>query len=148
MKTLTNLDIIKYCNKYNIPLNGVFRIDNIIKGPPNYLTVVNSAIDNEISGHWIAYIYNDKLKSVYYIDSYGVSPFDEIINLFKGYKILYNNIQIQALNSNICGWVVLLYALFYFHYTNKKKAVIHFKSLFTPNYNNNEKIIETIFKKL
>jgi hypothetical protein len=148
MKTLNNFDIVNLCNKYNIPLNGIYRVNELIKGKSNFLTVVNSAIGNNNSGHWFGYIHNDKKKILYYIDSYGVEPFEEILSLFKGYKILYNKIQIQSLDSNICGWVVLLYALYYFNYVNKNKSIIHFYSLFTPNFINNEKIIEMIFKKL
>ncbi len=148
MKTLNNFDIINLCKEYDIPLNGIYRRNEINIGLPEYLSVINSAIGNNNSGHWFAYIYNDKKKIVYYIDSYGVEPFQEIIDLFKGYKILYNKIQIQSHDSNICGWVVILYALYYFNYTNKKKAIIHFYSLFTPNYKNNEKIIDNIFNEL
>jgi hypothetical protein len=149
MKTLNNFDIIKLCQKFEIPLNGIYRRDSIIKGKPNFLTVINSAIGDETNGHWVGYIYNK--KKVYYIDSYGVEPFLEIVNLFKGYKIIYNKIQIQSLDSNICGYVVILYALYYFNNfsdKNKEKAIKNFNSLFTPNYDNNEKIINKIFKGL
>lgn len=148
MKTLNNFDIIQLCYKYNIPLNGIYRRNEIIKGKSNYLTVVNSAIGNDNNGHWFAYIYNNKKKIIYYIDSYGVEPFQEVIDLFKGYKIIYSKIQIQSFDSNICGWVVILFALYYFNYKNKDKAIIHFNSLFTPNYKNNEKIVKMIFNKI
>jgi hypothetical protein len=81
-----------------------------------------------IQGHWACMIINKKQKVVYWFDSYGIFPDDEInyidpryrrmtnqnkryVGQFlyelsqMGYQIRYNNIQLQSFNTSIatCG---------------------------------------------
>jgi hypothetical protein len=49
-----------------IPLNGIFRRNQILNEKPNKLTIINSAIDNDNNGNWVGYFFNK--NNLYYID--------------------------------------------------------------------------------
>lgn len=135
MSVLSNIDLINFCKKYDVNLNGIYKRDEInsIKNEkPFYLTIINSVIRNENSGHWVGYVYDNK-KNFYYFDSFGQSPFQEIMNKYdKEYKIYYNTKTIQVIKDVICGWYVLLFGIYMINDKSKvlKNRFINFLSLF------------------
>lgn len=153
MSVLSNIDLIKYCKKYNVNLNGLYKRDEIknIKNEKSfYLTIINSVIKNDKSGHWVGYIF-DNQKNLYYFDSYAQAPFQEIMEKYdKDYKIYYNTKIIQGIDDVICGWYVLLFGIYMINDNSKtlKNRFINFLALFTNNYTKNDDVLFEIMKNI
>ena len=126
---LTNIDLLKAAQKYNIPLRSVFSKDQ----PPDLSAdggyIVNLENSKSSSGarlpgsHWTAF-WIERGNAVYF-DSFGFPPSSNtqfILRKFVPYR--YNKIQIQSVNSGICGY----YALFFIWWMN------HFRESI-PNIN-------------
>ena len=151
-KLLSNLDLKRLAELYNIPLKNVLSKDIFDKMKPvvgNY--VVN--LDDSTNGgtHWTGLILNDKY-AVYY-DSFGMPMPQSILRFIKRFnkklKIIYSIDQIQHVESVYCGWFVLY--LFYFY------SVLHAKNKNYPyllNKHNsifslsNRKLNDGILRKL
>ena len=61
--------------------------------------IINLQTSNENGSHWILASKKHKI----YFDSYGVLPIKEIENYFNDLNYIYNTIQVQQINTKICG---------------------------------------------
>lgn len=108
-KALTNIDIINYAKKANIPyFRNVFMRNTLPKNGPlkNESGVVNLDVLEGIGTHWVAYKKRGNL--VIYFDSFGdLKPPIEIVNYFKKCKIIYNYDTFQKFNTINCGHLCL-----------------------------------------
>ena len=57
--------------------------------------------------HWIGIYKKDNL--VYYFNSFGNQPPQEVTDYFNTEKIGYNSYQIQTMDSNNCGLYVIMF---------------------------------------
>jgi hypothetical protein len=127
MVFLTNIDLIKAAQKYNIPLNGVFSKNE----PPQELYpggyIINLEDSHNSAGaklpgsHWVSFwIEPGRKNQVVYFDSFGFPPSlntQDLLREFVPYK--YNTVQIQNVNSGICGYYGLFF-VWWMHNMSKK----------------------------
>ena len=112
MKPLSNLDIDKIlatCENYR----GTFSKDILPKTiNKNESTVVN--LQDYFSGtgtHWVCLFNDENLNDVEYFDSFGLVPPIEVVEYLKtaNKNIVYNDAQIQNINSILCGYYCIYY---------------------------------------
>ena len=109
-----DIDLTKYCQKiakkYKYKYNGVYLRDEIKYIPKinNSFCILNFDTSQNKGTHWVGII--QSYNYVYYFDSYGASPLQEIINLYKPqFQISYINYAVQLQNTAICGHLVLVF---------------------------------------
>jgi hypothetical protein len=118
---LSNFDIQRICSHIGIKLNGIFmkdQVNNTNFKDGNY--IMNLENSNQSGSHWVSFV--KKGDCVYYSDSYGVRPPENIYNLFLNNcsKVYVNMKPFQSLNSKKCGW----YAIYFLYSMNKRKGVM------------------------
>jgi hypothetical protein len=126
----SNIELINMAKHYNLSLNGVYEKDQlpetIIKG----WYIVNMQNHNAGNGtHWVCF-YHDT-KSVY-IDSFGVVPPLEIINVLNN-NYIHNTKQIQDYNNEDCGLYCICAMLFWsqFYLSSNIKILAAYDKMFT-----------------
>jgi hypothetical protein len=143
---ITNFDIINFCSKYNIILNGVLMLDKF-KGQMGYF-IVN--LDNSKGGgtHWVALIH--KPEYTIYFDSFGVIPAPQIINNCKSKILYYSIFIIQQQLSVLCGYFCI--GLLHFIQNDKTKSIKNrfnnYTKLFYDNSFINDSVIITYIKDI
>ena len=137
MSILSNIDLTKLLNKFNINDVLIISKDELSNYKNNNKFIINMSDKLKKGTHWVC------LYDNYYFDSYGLEPpidVEQFIN--KNYY--YNNQQYQFINSTNCGW----YCLIFFMYFNKnkinKKNYNKFCDMFNISNNNDEIIINYI----
>jgi len=84
---------------------GCFAMDEIAEKVPRKqgAYVVNTDDRDERGVHWICCCFGD--DATVYLDSYGAPPPQRMADFMKrgGNPVLYNGIQIQSLESDVCG---------------------------------------------
>ena len=107
----------------------------------NNFYIINLNNSNEPGSHWVSLIINNNI--LYYWDSFGCPPFNEIIKL--NHKIIYyNQYTIQDINDSNCGWYCLFFLYHMKHYKNDYKKMLE---LFIYNNEKNSDILEKFFNK-
>jgi hypothetical protein len=139
----TNHQLQDYCDKLGIKLVGIFYKNEL---PSRYrlgFHIINIDDSNNEGGtHWTA-LYTTK-NYAYYFDSYGMPCPEEILVYTSNTKHLYyNNKILQHLNSNACGYYVIMWMYFLNNMKNKKQAMQYFNDFYEDHaHPNNERIIE------
>lgn len=112
LPALTNHDLEYLVKSLKINhFQGVFMRDNLPNNPKDReVGIVNLDSSNGIGTHWVCYSKNK--NNLYYFDSFGLNPPEEIINYLKGKdknKIIeLSSFQIQKFNTHHCGYYCLL----------------------------------------
>ena len=94
--------------------------------------------------HWIAtYAKNNVIN---YFDSFGLPPFEEMLNHAKRQNVtlLHQNQQLQNLYTTSCGY----YCLYFLNEMNKGVDYFDLLQVFSRDTNKNEKFIENYFRRL
>ena len=95
--------------------------------------------------HWVAtYVKNGIIN---YFDSFGMPPFQEIVNHAqrKNMTLSHQNNQIQNINTTTCGY----FCLYFLNEMNKCKTYFDLLKVFDINDTmKNEKFIERYFKNI
>lgn len=78
--------------------------------------IINLANSGEHGTHWVCSFNDNKTKNVYYFDSFGIYPVQEVLDWCKKTKkkyLYYSNEQFQDINHAYCGeWCLyFLYAM-------------------------------------
>lgn len=134
----------KYSKKY---FCGVLPFNKLpikkIKKPCSF--IINSH-DSTLPGeHWFA-IYVPRRGKIEYFDSYGLKPTNDFVLAFiKANKLpyIYNEKNIQAINSNTCG----KYCVFYIYMRSRGFTMKKITNFFVSNKDINESFINNLFKK-
>ena len=94
--------------------------------------------------HWISTYAKDNV--INYFDSFGLPPFQEMVNHAKreNVTLLHQNQQLQNLYTSTCGY----YCLYFLNEMNKGKDYFDLLQVFSSDTNKNEKFIENYFRKL
>ena len=141
---MSNYDLLKWCKYLNIPINNVLSRDE--SSPHNHmqaLFIYNLEPSYMSGSHWVAtYVKNGIIN---YFDSFGMPPFQEIVNHAKrkNMTLLHQSDQIQNLLTTTCGY----FCLYFLNEMNKGRS--YYDSLKVFNIQNtivNEKYIENYFK--
>ena len=155
---LTNVDLLRAAEKYDIPLRGIFSKDQ----PPQELEVGGYIINLENShdsfgrklngSHWVAFW--KEPREVVYFDSFGFAPAWETQYLLKPWvPFRYNKIQVQNVNSGICGYYALFFIWFMNHHREKHPSIqVRFRKFLSlwnsRNPEKNREILQNLMKKI
>jgi len=138
---LSNVEIEQVLRDYEIDyfpikVGGIDELDKNFKSG-----IINYQSSYQGGTHWTAYYIrgNDFL----YFDSFGASPKKEIIAFADHKRIVFNDGQIQAMDSVLCGWYCIFFLIHIIGLGWEYEKII---SIFDPvNQNKNEQIIVNFF---
>ena len=136
---LSDDEIRHVMSGYEIPLNGIY-IKNQL---PARLTNGNYIINLNGTSHWVALVKNS--YNYYYFDSFGCVPPLEVQNKIEPYYI-YNQRDIQDLDSSSCGWYCIAYLRFMNKKEDKEKLFHTFINLFSKDTRANEAILKALLR--
>ena len=107
---LSSHDLIEWCKYLNIPINDVLSRDE--KVPHNHsqaLFIYNLEPSYMNGSHWVTTYVKDNI--VNYFDSFGMPPFQELVNHSKrkNLTLLHQNNQIQNIKTTTCGYFCLYF---------------------------------------
>ena len=148
---MSNFDLLEWCKHLKIPIKNVLSRDEAV--PDNHklgLFIYNLEPSYMSGSHWVATYVKDNV--INYFDSFGMPPFQEIVNHAKerNLTLLHQNQQIQNLYTTTCGYFYL-YFLNEMHKSPRRRApgqnVDYFDLLqvFSFDTNKNEKFIKNYF---
>lgn len=139
---LSNFDIIKIIQSQGVDdFNGVFMKDKLPERLDRGSYVINlQSSDDGFGTHWVA-LYHTPTFSYYY-DSYGFVPPLEVQEKIIPY--MYNDMEIQDLDSTACGFYCIAFILFLHKKTNIEGAFMGFINLFGKDTERNERILHQI----
>ena len=143
---MSNFDLINWCKYLNIPINDVLSRDqNVPHNHRQALFIYNLEPSYMSGSHWVATYVQDKV--INYFDSFGLPPFQEIVNHAKkkNLTLLHQSDQIQNINTTTCGY----FCLYFLNEMNKGKTYFDLLKVFDiHNTMKNEKFIERYLKKI
>ena len=141
---MSNYDLLKWCEYLNIPIKDVLsRDENVPHNHKQALFIYNLEPSYMNGSHWVAtYVKNGIVN---YFDSFGMPPFQELVDHAKKKKLilLHQNNQIQNINTTTCGY----FCLYFLNEMNKGKSYYDLLKVFDIHDTmKNEKNIENYFK--
>ena len=143
---LSNHDLIKWCKYLNIPINDVLsRDENVPHNHKQALFIYNLEPAYMSGSHWVATYVKDNV--INYFDSFGMPPFQEIVNHAKkkNLTLLHQNNQIQNMYTTTCGY----FCLYFLNEMNKGNSYYDLLKVFNTNDTmKNETFIEHYFKNI
>ena len=143
---LSNHDLIKWCKYLNIPINDVLsRNENVPHNHKQALFIYNLEPAYMSGSHWVAtYVKNNVIN---YFDSFGMPPFQEIVNHAKkkNLTLLHQNNQIQNIQTTTCGY----FCLYFLNEMNNGNSYYDLLQVFDINDTmKNERFIEHYFRNI
>ena len=105
INTKSNFDLYDYGDFLGLKDLVILMNDELDENLENKCIIVNIQNSDKNGNHWCC-IYNKK----YYFDSFGINPTKEV-ERFLDENYVYNSLQVQPFNTNICG-VLCLYVLY------------------------------------
>ena len=141
---MSNYDLLDWCKYLNIPINNVLSREE--SSPHNHmqaLFIYNLEPSYMSGSHWVAtYVKNGIIN---YFDSFGMPPFQEIVDHAKrkNMTLLHQSDQIQNLLTTTCGY----FCLYFLNEMSKGRSYYDLLKVFNShNTMENEKYIENYFK--
>ena len=141
---MSNFDLLDWCKYLNIPINNVLSREE--SSPHNHkqaLFIYNLEPSYMSGSHWVAtYVKNGIIN---YFDSFGMPPFQEIVNHAKrkNTTLLHQSDQIQNLLTTTCGY----FCLYFLNEMSKGRSYYDLLKVFNShNTMENEIYIENYFK--
>ena len=143
---MSNFDLLKWCKYLNIPIKNILSRDETIPHNHIHTLFIYNLEPSYMSGsHWVAtYIKNGTIN---YFNSFGMPPFQELVNHAKKKNItlLHQSDQIQNLLTTTCGY----FCLYFLNEMSKGSSYYDLLKVFNKNNTiKNEKFIENYFKKI
>ena len=143
---MSNHDLIKWCKYLNIPINDVLsRDENVPHNHKQALFIYNLEPAYMSGSHWVATYVKDNV--INYFDSFGMPPFQEMVNNAKkkNLTLLHQNNQIQNIQTTTCGY----FCLYFLNEMNKGKSYYDLLKVFNTNDTmKNETFIEHYFRNI
>ena len=143
---LSNHDLIKWCKYLNIPINDVLpRDENVPHNHKQALFIYNLEPAYMSGSHWVATYVKDNV--INYFDSFGMPPFQEIVNHAKkkNLTLLHQNNQIQKIQTTTCGY----FCLYFLNELNKGSTYYDLLKVFDiHDTTKNERLIESYFRNI
>ena len=139
---LTNFDIMRIIQSQGVDdFNGVYMKDQLPDKLERGSYIVNLQSSKEGGGtHWVCLYYTPNFS--YYYDSFGFVPPLEIQNKIIPY--IYNDMEIQDIDSTACGFYCVALVLFLNKKMNIERGFIEFINLFGKDTERNEAILHQI----
>ena len=143
---ISNYDLLKWCEYLNIPIKDVLSSDeNVPHNHMQALFIYNLEPSYMNGSHWVAtYVKNGIVN---YFDSFGMPPFQEIVDHVKKKKLilLHQNNQIQNINTTTCRY----FCLYFLNEMCKGRSYYDLLGVFNIHDTiKNEKYIENYFKTM
>ena len=143
---LSNYDLIKWCKYLDIPIKDVLSRDETVPHNHRQALFIYNLEPSYMSGsHWVATYVKDNV--INYFDSFGLPPFQEMVNHArkKNLTLLHQNNQIQNLLTTTCGY----FCLYFLNEMNKGKSYFDLLEVFDIyDTTKNEKFLEQYFKNI
>ena len=142
---MSNFDLLKWCKYLEIPINNVLSRDVIVPHNHKLAIFIYNLEPHYMSGsHWVTTYVRDGV--INYFDSFGVPPFQEIVNHAKkkNLTLLHQNQEIQHLNTTTCGF----FCLYFLNEMHKGNDYFDLLQVFDFDTNKNEKFIEKYFTNI
>ena len=143
---MSNHDLIKWCRYLNIPINDVLSRDQRV--PHNHkqaLFIYNLEPSYMNGSHWVATYVKDNI--INYFDSFGMPPFQELVNHAKrkNLTLLHQNNQIQYMITTTCGY----FCLYFLNEMNRGNSYYNLLKVFNIHDTmKNERFIKYYFKNI
>ena len=141
---LSNYDLIEWCKYLNIPIKDVLSRDETVPHNHKQALFIYNLEPSFMSGsHWVSTYVKDNV--INYFDSFGLPPFQEIVNHSKkkNLTLLHQNDQIQNIMTTTCGY----FCLYFLNEMNKGVSYFDLLKVFDKyDTMNNEKFIEHYFE--
>lgn len=139
---MSNFDSLDWCEYLKIPINNVLSSNQTV--PHNHklgIFVYNLEPSYMSGSHWVATYVKDNF--INYFDSFGLPPFQEIVNHAKNKNLtlLHQNQQLQNLYTTTYGY----FCLYLLNEMHNKVPYFDLLQPFSFDKNENEKFIETYF---
>ena len=141
----TNFDLLEWCKYLKIPIkNALSRNETVPHNHKLSLFIYNLEPSYMGGSHWVATYVKDNV--INYFDSFGMAPFQELVNhaVRKNLTLLHQDQQIQNLYTTTCGF----YCLYFLNEMHKGREYLDILKVFSLDTNENEKFIAKYFKKL
>jgi hypothetical protein len=139
---LSNFDIMKIIQSQGVDdFHGVYMKDQLPDKLERGSYIINLQSSKDGGGtHWVC-LYHTPTYSYYY-DSYGFVPPLEVQEKIIPY--MYNDLEIQDINSTACGFYCIAFVLYLNKKMNIEKAFMEFINLFGKDTERNEAILHQI----
>ena len=142
---MSNLDLLDWCKYLKIPIENVLSRDQTVPHQHKLALFIYNLEPHYMSGsHWVTtYVRNGTIN---YFDSFGVPPFQELVNHAKekNLNLLHQIKQIQNLYTTTCGY----FCLYFLNEMHKGVDYFDLLQVFSFDTEENEKFIEDYFGKL
>ena len=143
---MSNHDLIKWCKYLNIPINDVLsRNERVPHNHRQSLFIYNLEPSYMSGSHWVATYVKDNV--INYFDSFGMPPFQELVNHAKrkNLTLLHQNNQIQNLYTTTCGY----FCLYFLNEMNKGNSYFNLLEAFDIHDTmKNERFIKNYCKNI
>ena len=143
---MSNFDLIDWCKYLNIPINDVLSRDQTVPHNHQQALFIYNLEPSYMSGSdWVATYVKDNV--INYFHSFGLPPFQEIVNHAKkeNLTLLHQSDQLQNLYRTTCGYFCLYFLI------EMNKGKLYFNQLKVFDIHDtikNEKFIEQYFKNI
>ena len=140
--SLSNFDIMKIIQSQGVDdFHGVYMKDQLPDKLERGFYVINLQSSKDGNGtHWVCLYYTPNFS--YYYDSYGFIAPLEVQKKITPY--MYNDLEIQDINSTACGFYCVAFILYLNKKMNIEKAFMEFINLFGKDTERNEAILHQI----
>ena len=108
---MSNFDLLKWCTFLKIPINNVLSRDDKEKHKHKLAIFIYNLEPAHMSGsHWVS-IYT-KNNVINYFDSFGLPPFQEIVDHAKkqNLTLINQSDQLQNMFTTTCGYFCLYFS--------------------------------------
>ena len=142
---MSNFDLLDWCRYLKIPINNVLSRNQTVPHKHKLALFIYNLEPSYMKGsHWCAtYVKNNVIN---YFDSFGMPPFQELVDHAKrkNLTLLHQNQQLQNLYSTTCGY----FCLYFLNEMHKGKDYFDLIQVFSKDTDKNEEFIERYFKRL
>ena len=141
---MSNFDLLDWCKYLKIPIKNVLSRDQTVPHQHKLALFIYNLEPHYMSGsHWVTTYVRD--GTINYFDSFGMPPFQELVNHAKekNLNLLRQNQQIQNLYTTTCGY----FCLYFLNEMHKGVDYFDLLQVFSFDTEENEKFIEDYFSK-
>ena len=141
---MSNFDLLDWCKYLKIPIKNVLSRDQTVPHQHKLALFIYNLEPHYMSGsHWVTTYVRD--GTINYFDSFGMPPFQELVNHAKekNLNLLHQNRQIQNLYTTTCGY----FCLYFLNEMHKGVDYFDLLQVFSFDTEENEKFIENYFSK-
>ena len=142
---MSNFDLLDWCKYLKIPIKNVLSRDQTVPHQHKLALFIYNLEPHYMSGsHWVTTYVRD--GTINYFDSFGMPPFQELVNHAKekNLNLLHQNQQIQNLYTTTCGY----FCLYFLNEMHKGVDYFDLLQVFSFDTEENEKFIENYISKL